>query len=253
MEIPRTWADLENVVAVLEANGVIPFEMTMQTQWTILDPWNMLQSVLMPKNFWEERWDGSVTFEDTHRVMTEKYKYLTQHSNEDYRGTSYNDGLIAFTQGKAAMVLDGNFSVAPIRQLDGEFPVGMFAMPASENEDINNITAGVDVMLSVMKDTKYPDEAKEFVEFLVEKEQAQKYMDNQSSFSPINGTKQIDSAVEALVPMYEKGDIYLSNITYYPAAMMIKPIIQEFGINGDEDAFLKKLDEEFDSKSKLIS
>ena len=74
----------------------------------------------------------------------------------------------------------------------------MFALPSSYDESQNKGRSGVDVLLGVSKSSSNVDAAKDFVSFMMEKENVQTYIDEQFSFSALKGVEQSDEAVSGV-------------------------------------------------------
>ena len=78
--------------------------------------------------------------------------------------TAVNDNCVeAFVTGKAAMFMDGSWTVGTYG--DAEFEWGTFAMPAPEGMT-TNITFHLDAAVGMNPATKYPEEAKAFLAWL---------------------------------------------------------------------------------------
>jgi raffinose/stachyose/melibiose transport system substrate-binding protein len=119
-------------------------------------------------------------------------------------------------------------------------------MPVTNDPEQNKLVSGVDVLLTISKDSEHKKEAEKFLKFMIEKETAKRYIDEQKAFSAIEGVYQEDPVFEGIKENFEKGKITSFQDHYYPAGMGAENILQEFLIEKKKDAFLKKMDREWE-------
>lgn len=179
LEVPKTWDEFMDVIGKIEAAGETPFLFTFKDSWTCNCPWNSMAPDLQPENFTDDRRAGNISFAGTHEEIAEKYLELLSHAQEDFMGTTYDDGNKAFANGEACMMINGNWAINQFMAANADFNVNMFAFPASNDESQNYVTSGVDVLLGVCSTSENVEAAKEFVAFMMEKENAQAYIDDQ--------------------------------------------------------------------------
>jgi raffinose/stachyose/melibiose transport system substrate-binding protein len=82
----------------------------------------------------------------------------------------------------------GTWAITLIEEYNPDLNYGIFPFPATEQRN-SKVLGGVDIGLAISSDTKYPEEAKEFLEFLTKKENAQKLSDFEGSISAVTGVK----------------------------------------------------------------
>lgn len=254
LEIPKTWDEFMKVVKTIEDAGEEPFLFTYKDAWTGLCPWNSMAPDLQPKGFTDERRVGTTTFAATHQEIAEKYLELLKHAQKDFMGTTYDDGNKAFANGKGVMMINGNWAINQFTNANSSFHVDMFALPASNDQSRNYVTSGVDVLFCVNKDSKNLDIAKEFLAFLLEKKNAQSYIENQFAFSAVKGIEQTDARVAGVKKDIENGKVANFPDHYYPMAFNLSAILSEYSlnyVNGMDDeknsaAFLADCDKKYD-------
>ena len=81
---------------------------------------------------------------------------IIKYGQKDIYGMGYNDGNMAFAQGKSVMYIQGNWAIADIKKANPNMKLGMFPFPSTNDISKNKITSGVDVLLAVTKDSKAP-------------------------------------------------------------------------------------------------
>ncbi|MGM0973126.1 MAG: hypothetical protein ACQEW2_09560 [Bacillota bacterium] len=119
-------------------------------------------------------------------------------------------------------------------------------MPVTNDPAQNKLVSGVDVLLAVSKETEHKVEAMKFVEFMLNKDTAKSYIDEQKAFSAIEGVYQEDPVFEGIKANFENGTITSFPDHYYPAGMGAENLVQEFLIKKDKEKFLKKMDSEWE-------
>lgn len=246
LSVPRTWDELLATAQKAKDGGTIPFYFTYKDDWQTVLPFNALASNLAGIEFYLDRREGKVTFADRYREIAEKQLELMEYGHGDNFGKNYADGNRAFARGESAMYIQGTWAISEIRKANPEAPIGFFPLPTGDDPESNKLISGVDTLLAVAEDSKHKEEALRFIEFLLEPENSKQYISEQTLFSTVQGVTQDDPAVAELLPYLERGQVVDFADHYIPAAVQLNSIIQSFLQNRDIDAYLKKLDTEWD-------
>ncbi|WP_096434441.1 ABC transporter substrate-binding protein [Alteribacter populi] len=246
LEIPRTWDEFLDVVETIEEHDETPFFHTYGDAWTAMVAFNALAANIEGDDFAEERLAEDTTFAERHPEVAEKMIELRDMADNDVFGTDYDRGNAAFAEGGSVMYIQGNWAIGQITEANPDINVGAFALPATNDVDQNRLVSGVDTVLTISGSSEHKEEALMFIEFLLEEENAQYYIDAEKQFSAVEGVLQEDPTVEDLSVHFEEGSITSFPDHYYPSGMQIENLVQEFLINGDVDEFLQVLDEEWD-------
>ena len=239
LEVPKTWDEFIDVLQKIKDAGEQPLLMTYKDA---------------PANFADDRKAGKTTFVGTHEEIAEKYLTLLDYAQDDYMGLSYDDGNKKFANGDAVMIINGNWAISQYRNANPDVKVNMFALPSSNDESQNKVTSGVDVLLGVSKNSSNVDAAKDFVSFMMEKENIQTYIDEQFSFSALKGVEQSDEAVSGVQEDISNGKVANFEDHYYPSGLDMAALVAEFSLNRANgmddkeniDQFLKQCDEKYD-------
>ncbi|GAB6099777.1 extracellular solute-binding protein [Halanaerocella petrolearia] len=247
LEIPDTWNELISTAQKIKQAGETPFYLTFKDAWTAMIPWNSLAANLQGENFIAQRKSNKTTFKENYRKVAERIYKLLDYGQQDPFGKGYNTGNKAFAKGKSVMYLQGVWAIGPIEKANPNIKIGSFALPAVNNASENKLVSGVDTVLTMSSklEDKKAEAAKKFIHFLIEKENAQKYIDQEMTFSAIKGVYQDDPSVADLKKYFENGQIAPFPDHYYPSGMQVPNLIQEFLLNGDVGEFLNKLDNEW--------
>lgn len=255
IEIPTTFSELLAACEKLQAAGVTPFELTFKDAWTILPAWNAMAPVMQPENFYTDRKEGKTTFEGTHEAVLENYLKLVPYAQKDYMGTSYDDGNKKFAAGEAAMMMNGNWAITEIKKANADVNLDMFKFPSTDDAEANKVTSGVDVLLGITTNCGDEEGAKDFINFMVQKENAQLYAEEQFAFSAVKGVEQNDPSVAGVKADIEAGNLVDFPDHYYPSGFDLSAALSNFFLekeNGKDDsaniaATLKKLDTDYDT------
>lgn len=231
ISVPTTWTALIAGCKKLKAAGVTPFEFTFKDAWTSLCPWNSMAPDLVDSSFYSDKMDGKTTFASTHTTVAQKYLELLQYGQKDFMGTTYDDGNKAFAQGKAAMMINGNWAIPEFKKTNAGINVNLFALPASDDSSKNYVTSGVDVLLTVSKFSKNIATAKDFVSFLLQSDNAKKYIDEQDAFSAVKGVEQGDKTVAGIKDDIASGNVANFPDHYYPSGFDLSSLLQNFAKN----------------------
>ncbi|MDO4273922.1 MAG: extracellular solute-binding protein [Eubacteriales bacterium] len=253
--VPETFTELMDVCETLKAAGITPFEFTYKDAWTILPVWNSVAPVIQPENFYTDRRAGSTTFADTHSEVMEKYLKLVEYAQNDYMGTSYDDGNKKFAAGEAAMMINGSWAITEIKKANADIQVDQFKFPSTDDASKNMVNSGVDVLLAVTTSCSDVEGAKDFLSYMVQQENAQIYAEEQFAFSAVNGVEQNDPSVAGVKDDIEAGNVVDFPDHYYPSGLDLSADLSTFFLdknNGKEDAkniedTLKKIDSDYDT------
>lgn len=253
--IPTTFTEFMAACETLKAAGVTPFELTFKDAWTILPVWNGMAPILQPENFYNDKKDGKSTFAGTHEAVLENYLKIVEYAQADYMGTSYDDGNKKFAAGEAAMMTNGSWAIAEIKKANPDVNVDMFKLPASDDAEANKVTSGVDVLLGITTSCGDVEGAKDFINFMVQKENAQLYADEQFAFSAVVGVEQNAPTVAGVKADIEAGKVVDFSDHYYPSGYDISAVLSNFFLekgNGKDTAqniadTLAKLDTDYDT------
>lgn len=255
IEVPKTWDEFTAAIDKIEAAGEKPFLLTYKDAWTGLCAWNSMAPDLQPENFTDDRKAEKTTFASTHGEIAKKYLTILSHAQDDFMGTTYDDGNKAFANGEACMMINGNWAINQFKNANPKFNVDMFAFPASNDESKNYVTSGVDVLLGICTGSENKDAAKKFIAFMVEPEQAQAYIDDQFAISAVKGVEQKDDSVAGMKKDIASGKVANFPDHYYPAGFDLASLLSGFSLNyvngmDDQkniDQFLSQCDEKYDA------
>ena len=246
---PTTWDELIKTAETFKANGVTPFYTTVKDAWTVGPAFVNLGGSLQPEGFFEDlksKDGGEVSFSEDYPEAVEKVKTLFSYGPADAASKDYNAGNAAFGAGEAAMYLQGSYAIPAIRAANPDANIGSFPYPATNNPDETVVVSGVDVGISVGRDSEHPAEARKFAEFLMQPEIVEAYAAEQSAFSPLEGSPPTeDPALEGLASYFAEGRLIGFIDHQIPASLPLPQFLQELVLGGSSREFLAALDNEW--------
>ncbi|PLR67617.1 MULTISPECIES: ABC transporter substrate-binding protein [Bacillaceae] len=246
LEVPKTWDEFIEILEKAKAAGEIPIYFTLKDAWTGMISWNSLGGNIAGEEFADKKSSGKTTFVKSYDEVADKMLTLTEYGHKDNLGVAYGDGNNAFAAGEGVMYIQGNWAIPEILKANPDANLGVFPMPVTNDPEKNKLVSGVDVLLTISKDSEHKKEAMKFLEFMTEKETSKRYIDEQKAFSAIEGVFQEDPVFEGIKENFEQGTITSFQDHYYPAGMGAENILQEFLIEKKKETFLKKLDREWE-------
>ncbi|MFE5669986.1 ABC transporter substrate-binding protein [Agromyces sp. NPDC056523] len=254
LEVPETWDELIAVCDELQDAGITPFYGTLAENWTGLPSFNGLGAYPAQDDFFNQmREQGAdtgpesdVSFsKDFEETLAQQYE-LFSYTQEGYRGRSYDDGNAAFANGEVAMLMQGIWAVNPIKQVNPDVRAAIFPYPATDSPDDRLLVSGVDVVVTMGKDTPHREEAMRFIEYLFEEDVIEDFAASQNMVPSVEGAQLSDDpSIQSVAPWFEEGRITGFIDHQIPPSIPLAQIDQEFLFTGDAEAALATLDREW--------
>lgn len=244
-EIPKTWGGFMSLCDEIEAAGIQPLMFGFKDVWTCLAPWNAMAVDLAPSDVCKQVNKGETSFTDEYRETAEKMLELLPYGPKDPFAYNYNDACTAFANGESAMYTIGSYAVPQIKSVNPDMNIDSFVFPANEDESGNVLNSGVDLQFSVMEDCENKEAAYKVLDFLLEDENIQMYLDEQNAVPCKEGDFQLAPMLDGMKEFIDEGKMADYQDHYYPAEMSVDAQIQTFLMKKDADAFLKKFDKDW--------
>ena len=241
-EIPESWSELIDLCEEIQAEGILPFYFGFRDTWTCLAPWNSLAVDLAPADTCQQVNAGETTFSEEYVEVAEKCLELVSYGPEDPFAYGYNDACTAFANGESAMYPIGSYAVPQILSVNPEMNIDSFVTPGNDDPSKNTLNSGVDLMFAVTAECENKEAAYEVLDFLMEDENIQAYIDDQNAVPCKDGDFDLAPMLDGMTPFIESGNMTDYRDHYYPSEMAADALIQTYLINKDADAFLKDFD-----------
>ncbi|MCI8513033.1 MAG: extracellular solute-binding protein [Lachnospiraceae bacterium] len=244
-KIPETWTEFIELCEEIQDAGLQPLYFGYKDIWTTLAPWNALAVDLAPADVCSRVNAGETTFAEEYREVAEKVKTLLDYGEPGPFAYNYNDACTAFARGDAVMYTIGSYAVPQILMTNPDIQIDSFVMPGSDDADRNVLNSGVDLQFCVMSECPNKEAAYEVLDFLLEEENLQDYIDAQNAVPCKEGNFKLASMLDGMSEYIEAGKTVDYQDHYYPAEMSVDAQIQTFLLDGDVDKFLAKFDKDW--------
>lgn len=251
-EIPTTWDEFIALCDTIRAAGIQPLYFGFKDTWTCLAPWNALAVDLAPSDVCKQVNRGTTTFTAQYREVAEKTKQLLDYGQGSVFSYGYNDACTAFANGESAMYTIGSYAVPQIKSVNPDMDIDSFVMPGSNDPDKNVLNSGVDLQFCITKECKNVDAAYEVLDYLLEHENVQAYLNNQNAVPCVDEEFELAPMLDGMASYINEGKMCDYQDHYYPSEMSVDAQIQTFLLDGDVDQFLAKFDTDWQRYNRDI-
>ena len=130
--------------------------------------------------------------------------------------------------------------------------IDSFVFPGSDKKEENTLNSGIDLQFCVTKECKNKEAAYEVLDFLLEDENVQDYLNEQNSVPCKEGAFELSPMLDGVRQYIEEENMADYQDHYYPSEMAVDAQIQTLLIDKDIDAFLKKFDKDWQRYNRDI-
>lgn len=244
-EIPETWDEFMTLCEDIKAAGIQPLYFGFKDTWTCLAPWNALAVDLAPADVCKQVNREETTFTEEYREISEKMLEMLAYGQDGPFAYGYNDACTAFANGESAMYTIGSYAVPQIKSVNPDMDIDSFVMPGNDDKDGNILNSGVDLQFCVTKECKNKEAAYEVLDFFLEHDSVQKYLDDQNAVPCLDEEFDLVPMLDGMKDYITAGKMLDYQDHSYPSEMAVDAQIQTFLLNQDVDAFLQKFDKDW--------
>lgn len=254
IEVPRTWSELIAACDKLKVAGVTPFYATWKDDWTIAQGWfdYSVGGQVDTLGFFDKLAsegtavgpESQASFQKDFGQPVEKMLTLAKnYVNKDAASRAYGDGNLAFSQGKAAMYLQGPWAFSEVAKTAPDLKLGTFPLPMTENPEDLRVRVNVDLAAWIPEASKHKDAAHEFLEYLYRPEVIEAYNASQLGFTPTKDASGApDPRVEGMAKYYNNAQVYQGPSVLVPKTIPIMNYTQALVFGADATTTLRTLD-----------
>ncbi|MDO4294974.1 MAG: extracellular solute-binding protein [bacterium] len=246
--IPKTWDEFKALCEDIQAEGIQPLYFGFKDTWTCLAPWNAISVDLAPSDVCAQVNRGETIFTEQYREVAVVIKELLTYAQADPFAYSYNDACTAFARGESAMYVIGSYAVPQIKTVNPDINIDSFVFPASNVAEENILNSGNDLQFSIMENCPNKEAAYEVLNFLLEDENVQIYLDDQNAVPCKKGDFTLPSMLEGMTEYIREGKMADYQDHHYPSEMSVDAMIQTYLMDDSEnalDTFLTRFDTEW--------
>jgi raffinose/stachyose/melibiose transport system substrate-binding protein len=212
LAVPTTWDEFLQVCETLKNAGIVPIALGNKDLWvTQLIPYAMAPSAIYrdTPDWDQQRHEGKVKFANSPWVqMMQDYLDLEKkgYFNPSSLGTTYDQTINLVATDKAAMVVNGNWILPGIKNAAPDIQLGMFPLPYAKAGQKVYVSSAVGTTITIASATKFPEEAKKYLEFWARPDIAALYLTERKAFPVLIGVKpELDPAAAEMLPYIEVG------------------------------------------------
>jgi raffinose/stachyose/melibiose transport system substrate-binding protein len=183
-DLPQTLDEFEAMVKKLKDAGITPFALT--NEWWSMGIHTLNMAIANqpdPVTWIEEVKAGTKSFKDD-AVMKQWLRLVDimfANGQEKAITVDYNTQVAEFAAGKGAMIQHGNWIQGNIDEVDPNLNLGMLPVPIMDKP---TVFTGVPNNWIVNNKSKYPEEAKAFLNWMVTSETGKKFIATDFKFIP---------------------------------------------------------------------
>lgn len=241
-EIPETWDEFTTLCETIRQSGVQPLFAGYKDDWNCLAPWNAIAVDLADADICAQVNRGETTFTESYQEVAEKSYALLQYMQDDPFAYGYNDACTAFANEESAMFIIGSYAIPQILSVNPDLPIDSFVFPASNDAGRNVLNSGNDMQFSIMKDSPNKEACYEVLDFLLQDENVQLYLDGQNAVPCKKGDFRLSDQLYSMTEYIREGKLADYQDHYYPTEMSVGALIQSYLLRGDSQAFLENFD-----------
>lgn len=247
IEIPTTMDEFFAVCEQLKSKGIVALSCSDQETWTLSALADRLTGLIYDDKgeLFQDIADGKTSAADSEgmRRVGEIFLKMRDYSQPDSLGVGYEQAINAFANGETAMMYQGTWLLPLILKANPDINVNVFPLPG-ETAESTRVGTNMDLGIAVSIDSEHKEEAKLFLDWLSQTENAQKFADLEGSPSLINGVKAATPQFESMSELINNGKSFRISRAYWKAGMVseINNVFQRLLANKDIDAFLADID-----------
>lgn len=243
---PQTWSEFIDLLQRFKSKGIVPIEASTADSWTLQAPLASLNSTLVPESEYLSLKDGSKKFSDLWGTVSDQLVEIYQNYTQKNPAVTYQQATQDLAADKAAILPLGTYAIPQIRLINSDANLRFAQMPATDNAEEQQLTAGDDVILTMGAHTKHEKEVREFIDFLMNDENIKDYSKQQSAFTPYKDTYVGDEALNGVLDFYRAGKLADFCDHHVPASINLAGFLQTLIQSGNTEKFLNSMQSEYD-------
>jgi raffinose/stachyose/melibiose transport system substrate-binding protein len=209
LQIPTTWAAFLQVCATIKASGIAPLALGAKDGWPLekIINYTVINSVYRDDpSFHQEQASGHATYagsagwkQDITDILALKN---AGYFNDGFASTDFAATTNLLATGKAAMTINGDFTLSPTEQSNPNIHLGMFPVPYVQSGQTPQATTFVDVTVGIARQSKHQDAAKQFLQFFAQSDTMASFLNQRQGLATLTNAGQytVDPALQQILP-----------------------------------------------------
>jgi raffinose/stachyose/melibiose transport system substrate-binding protein len=209
LQPPTTWDEMISVADTLKQNGVTPFAAAGKDSWLLPLYDDAFAATRYGGPDFEQRLlDGKAKFTDPDYVAAlDVLNKLKPYFPKDQMGLAETDVQTLFATGKAAMIPEGSFALAPIQAINDKLNIGVFVPPPAPDAKIQKpLEVGwVDASFGMNAKSTHQKEAAELLQWMAGDEFGSMVADDLKQISLNKNVTPSDPLLKQMVQQFRAG------------------------------------------------
>jgi raffinose/stachyose/melibiose transport system substrate-binding protein len=208
IEVPTTWDEFLQVAADLEAAGVTPVAQAGDQAYLL----SLTHAAIAPGAYGPDFIDGiragttdftAPEFQSSVQRMVDLEPYFPP----NFTGISDDEARGMFANGDAAMYINGDYRIAPLRELNPDLEMGVIpALPDSPGDQAK-LSTWVDGAYAAVAESDNVEAARALLSYMATQEFGQAFAESFTRTSPVPGVQVEDELVQHLIELNEQGGV----------------------------------------------
>ncbi len=210
LQVPTTWEQFLQVCATIKAYGVAPLAIGAKDGWPLeqfLD--NQLVNTVYrdTPNFHAQQVAGTATYAGSAgwKQAIADFTALKPYFNNGFSSTTFANTADLLATGKAAMVVNGDFTLQPAHTTNPNVQLGIFPLPYGSGSAKPNFTSFVDQVDGIASKSQHIAEAKAFLQYFAQPNVMASFLTQRQGLATLDnvGSYTVDPAlngIPALLP-----------------------------------------------------
>lgn len=200
-EVPKTWAEFEQLCTDMQAAGIAPLTCGGADLW----PYQMIVHSVMStlgidyEEYVKGLWTGEAALNDeTGLEAYRRIEFINQNLEPGFMGISYAEVIGRFVTGKAAMTPDGSWQAPEITKADPEFEFGYFPLPGNDGDP--QFEGKFDLYFTINAKSDNVKEALAWMEMLSDKDNYTEFVNTCGFIPTMDGVEVTNEFLSELLP-----------------------------------------------------
>ena len=245
---PKTYAQLLEVSKALKDNGYDAFALPNKDVGNIAQRLERTIGVINHNSNEEFKKiaSGELKVEDseTIRAFAQLCLDIQQYSTEDSLGLDYESAVADIVNGKAAMMISGTWMLSTMQSSAPDINIKLIPIPSPLSDELS-VAVNIDTSFAVSSETKHPEEALKFLEYLSRTEVAQKYYELDGNVNMVKGVVFDKEPHMYMKEMMDAGKMFITQINFWPTGLReeMRPAGKQLYVEENIDNFVKAFGE----------
>ena len=206
LQPPTSWDQMITDAQKLKQNGVTPFAASGKDTWLLPLYGDTFGATRYGGPEFEKRvLGGQTNFTDSnYTAALDVVSQLKPYFPKDMMGLGETDVQTLFATGKAAMIPEGSFALAPLMKINPKLNLGVFNAPPAPGAVVDHpLQVGwVDASYGLNVKSKHQKEALELLNWMASPEFGQLVADDLKQVSLVKGVQSSDALLKQMVTNY---------------------------------------------------